>query len=160
MDFNTAVKHIFKSEGGLVDHPHDPGGITKYGISQRAYPHLSRNEIKGMTKERAGAIYKKDYWDPMHCDELPGYLRLMAFDCAINQGVSYSTRALQASVAAVVDGAIGPNTIRAAHEVRKSVGLRRYAINRFQRYLRHPRWTTFRDGWIDRLFKVTIDTLL
>lgn len=33
--FEDFVKVILKHEGGYVDHPNDPGGATKYGISLR-----------------------------------------------------------------------------------------------------------------------------
>lgn len=41
----------------------DDGGVTKYGISQRAYPNL---DIRGLTKEQAQSIYRADYFVPLH----------------------------------------------------------------------------------------------
>ena len=31
--FNLAHAHVAKWEGGYIDHPNDPGGVTMYGIS-------------------------------------------------------------------------------------------------------------------------------
>lgn len=156
MDFQLALDHILLFEGGLVDHPKDPGGITKYGISLRAYPDLGADGIRALTKEDAGVLYKRDYWDAMRCDELPAEIRLMAFDCAVNQGVGYARRMLQASLSVVVDGAIGPLTLAAAHETNTARTLHRMSINRYQRYRHNKNWETFGDGWMSRLLSVCI----
>jgi lysozyme family protein len=36
--FEKALDFVLTAEGDLVDDPPDPGGLTKFGISQRAYP--------------------------------------------------------------------------------------------------------------------------
>lgn len=74
---------IDKYEGGarLVT---DSGGLTKYGISQNAYPNL---DIRNLTREQAVEIYKRDYWNRIGGDRLAPEMRLMAFDTAVNQGV-------------------------------------------------------------------------
>lgn len=158
MNFKQAVAHIFMYEGGLVDHPRDPGGITNYGISLRAYPDLGADGIRKLKREDAEKIYKRDYWDACRCDELPGPLRLMVFDTAVNQGVGYAIRALQASVNARVDGALGPRTIEAANKVDTDRALHRYAVNRFERYHSNRNWNTFGSGWMSRLLSVTLTT--
>lgn len=159
MDFQTAVKHIFLFEGGLVDHPKDPGGITKYGISFRAYPDLGKDGIRNLTQSQAGEIYKRDYWDAMRCDELPEGMRLMVFDCAVNQGVGYARKALQTSVSARADGVIGPQTMQAIKSANVARAVHRFAMNRFLRYRRNPNWNVFGEGWMSRLLSVTMLTL-
>ena len=52
--FEVAVDFILSVEGGLVDDPTDPGGLTKFGISQRAYPKLN---IRDLTADTAKALY-------------------------------------------------------------------------------------------------------
>ena len=158
MRFNTALKYVLEHEGGLVDHPRDPGGITKYGISLRAYPDLKEEGIRNLTIEQAAAIYKKDYWDAMKCDLLHDEIRLMVFDCAVNQGVAYCTKALQGAVGAVVDGKIGPKTISASHRAKPLDIIHKMATARMIRYSVHPEWNTFRSGWINRLMHITIYT--
>jgi len=159
MDFNTALKHILLYEGGLVDHPKDPGGITKYGISLRAYPHLGAQGIRKLTPAKAGELYRRDYWDALHCDDLPSGLRLMTVDCGVNQGVNYATRALQSSVSVRADGVIGPVTLRAANSVDVTTAVHRFAMNRYLRYARNPNFNTFGEGWMSRLLSVTMLTL-
>ncbi len=159
MNFTSAVKHVFKFEGGLVDHPKDPGGVTKYGISLRAYPDLGEDGIRSLTKSAASTIYKRDYWDATHCDALPDGLRLMVFDCAVNQGVGYATIALQSALGVVADGDIGPVTLEAARITDAPATAHRMATNRYSRYARNKNWNTFGDGWMNRLLSTTLLTL-
>ena len=35
MNFERAFEKLLGHEGGFVDHPKDPGGSTRYGITQR-----------------------------------------------------------------------------------------------------------------------------
>lgn len=88
-NFTRSLQFTSKWEGGYVNHPNDPGGETKYGISKRAYPHL---DIKNLTREDANALYYKDYWLAAGCDTLPAPLCLVAFDSAVNHGVDWSKK--------------------------------------------------------------------
>jgi len=87
-DFDRALTFVLKHEGGLVDDKDDTGGLTNLGISIRAHPELSREEIKTLTPQKAGAIYRKSYWSPISGDNLPWPLCLAVFDTAVNMGVS------------------------------------------------------------------------
>lgn len=49
-NFDKAFELLIGHEGGYVNHPSDPGGETKYGISKRSYP---REDIRNMTLARA-----------------------------------------------------------------------------------------------------------
>ena len=71
------IKEGVISEGGdkYTDDPHDPGGPTKYGISQRflkqnGYEH-SAEFIKNMSEEFAINIYVKHFWNK-HYDKRLG----------------------------------------------------------------------------------------
>ena len=84
-NFDRALEFVLRWEGGYSNHPDDPGGETKYGISKRAYPDVN---IKDLSREEAGEIYKRDYWDVFGCSnrELP--IALTLFDTAVNCGVA------------------------------------------------------------------------
>lgn len=84
MEFKKCLSFVMRWEGGYVNDPHDAGGETKYGISKRAYPN---EDIKNLTLERAGELYKKDYWDKIGADRLDDGLDCAVFDCAVNMGV-------------------------------------------------------------------------
>jgi lysozyme family protein len=64
--------------------------------------------------EQARDAYRTHYWNPVRGDELPAPLALVAFDCAVNQGVGWATRALQRAVGVEADGKVGPVTLAAA----------------------------------------------
>lgn len=84
MSFDTALAFVLAREGGLVDNPNDPGGLTNLGISQRQYPNV---DIRHLTVAQAGALYRRDYWLPAGCDRLPDAPALVVFDSAVNCGV-------------------------------------------------------------------------
>ena len=94
-DFNRCISLILAEEGGLSNHRQDPGGLTKYGIGQRSYPTLN---IAALTLSEAQALYRRDYWNPIHGDELPSGLDLLMLDCAINQGVVTAIQLLQQAI--------------------------------------------------------------
>lgn len=80
-DFEKAMEFVLKWEGGLTT---DTGGLTKYGISQKAYPDA---DIAGLTLDGAKHIYKRDYWDALECDEKEFPYNIIEFDTAINCGI-------------------------------------------------------------------------
>lgn len=84
-DFDKAFDFIMKWEGGYVNHPKDPGGETKFGISKKSYPNL---DIKNLTLEQAKEIYRVDYWVASGADKMEWPMSLVVFDTAVNMGVS------------------------------------------------------------------------
>lgn len=84
--WEAAIESVLKHEGGLVDHPNDPGGITNYGISLRSHPHLGREGIKNLTRAEAVRIYRESYWSRVP-DGLADDVRWFAFDIAVHSGV-------------------------------------------------------------------------
>jgi len=91
-DFLKAFDFVIKHEGGYVNHPSDPGGETKYGISKRAYPNLN---IKNLTIDDVRKIYHSDYWIPAGGEELEWPVNLVQFDCAVNCGVGTAKKFLK-----------------------------------------------------------------
>lgn len=164
MSWSEARRWILEAEGGYVNDPEDPGGETKYGISKRAYPAVN---IAALTADDAAAIYRRDYWEPCECDQLPGPLALAVFDAAVNQGRIAAIRLLQESIEwltrkrLTVDGIIGPDTVGAAVAAWRedSEGLlAAYLTARAVRYVelieRRPPSVKFRRGWFMRLFRL------
>lgn len=148
MDFEQAVRIVLMHEGGLSDIPEDPGGLTKFGISQRAFPKL---DIRNLTLDGAKEIYRQHYWDMCRCDKLPSWARLIVFDCAVNQGVARATTFIQRIGKVKVDGIIGPLTIESLSKVDPMEFVYRYKTQRRQAYVKNPNWPVFGKGWIARL---------
>ena len=105
MTFDEAFDILIGHEGGYVNHPNDPGGETRFGISKRAYPLL---DIKVLTLDQAKAIYRRDYWIPAGCDRVPEALRFDVLDMAVNSGVKVAIQTLQRALGVRDDGLIGP----------------------------------------------------
>lgn len=108
--WEMAIAFVLEQEGGYTTDPNDPGGETNYGISKKAYPSL---DIKNLTVDQAKDIYKRDYWNPCRCDNLPFSIALAVFDMAVNQGVTTAIKTLQDTFGVVADGIIGPMTLNA-----------------------------------------------
>ena len=85
MSFEKAVATTLAFEGGYANDLNDPGGETHWGISKRSYPHL---DIKSLTVDEAKDIYLRDFWNALGCDDMPPALAAVAFDIAVNSGVT------------------------------------------------------------------------
>lgn len=144
--FLPAVELVLRHEGGLVDHPRDPGGLTNFGISQRAYPNL---DIRSLTRDDAIAIYRRDYWDANRCGEMPGGIGLSVFDFAVNAGNHRAVTLLQRIVGVTVDGVAGPKTLAATRGA-GAAECRRYADGRLSFYRSLSTWDAFGRGWTRR----------
>jgi lysozyme family protein len=57
--WETAIAFVLRMEGGTTveNDPHDPGGMTKFGISHKAFPDL---DIANLTLEQAKEIYRRE----------------------------------------------------------------------------------------------------
>ena len=129
-EFDEIIEVVLKHEGGLVDDPDDPGGLTNLGISQIAYPD---EDIRGLTGDRAKELYRRDYWDKYRTGDLPDRLRHIYVDMCINMGGGRAIKILQEACNSKnsekidVDGGIGPATIKAASNV-EPFRLRAYRV--------------------------------
>src|ERR1039458_5408099 len=111
-DFNLAISIVLTNEGGLVDDPNDPGGLTNYGISKASYPNL---DIKNLTVAQATAIYLRDFW--LFGGIVNQAVATKLFDAYVNMRHD-AIKIAQGIVGAVVDGGYGVHT-----EDRKSTRL-------------------------------------
>jgi lysozyme family protein len=154
--FDRAFRLVVGHEGGYVNHPQDPGGETKFGISKRAYPHL---DIPSLTLEQAAKIYRADYWRPLRCADLPWPVAIVLFDGGVNSGVGTAAKLLQLCLGVKADGVIGPVTLAAAAKR----GARDLAAEMIARRLLLmsglPTWRVFGLGWSRRLARLAMDAV-
>lgn len=151
MTFKQALEIVLAFEGAMSNDPNDPGGLTKYGISQKAYPDL---DIAGLTREQAGLIYLRDYWNACRCDELPWPLRLPVFDAAVNQGQGTAAKILQGLVGVAKDGVIGAKTIAAARQFDSVQLAENYLAERLLVYTHAQGFERFGRGWFRRVIQL------
>jgi lysozyme family protein len=157
-NFRRAVDIVIGLEGGdrLIT---DTGGLTKWGISQRAYPRLN---IAALTRAEAEAIYKRDYWDKVRADELAHPLALFVFDAAVNQGVGRAKKMLQKAVNQMsnadleVDGVLGPRTMAAVSSIHPRELAVNFMTRRVMRYIILTHFRTYGKGWLNRLFRISL----
>lgn len=167
MSFDTALQFVLGFEGGYSNHPQDPGGATNLGITQRTLDAARAKhpawglpaDVRGLKRAQAARIYRADYWDAVRGDELPAAVALLAFDCAVNQGVSRANRLLQEAVDVTPDGIIGPRTLAAVREASQTTLIREYALARAFAYIATGRMTVFGRGWFRRLFGAVVEAV-
>jgi lysozyme family protein len=130
-DFETCVNAVLGEEGGYVNSVSDPGGETNWGISKRAFPDV---DIANLTREGAIALYKTHYWDPLAPYGLSGLYKKVAFESAVNQGLSKTKALIEASKGQ----------------------LDWFMADRALAYAADKNFATFGKGWLRRLFKEII----
>ena len=100
----TLLEDLLRNEGGYVDHPHDRGGATNFGITETVARSAGwAGTMRDLPRDFALAIYRRRYWT------LPGLDRIAAlapkvaaelFDTGVNMGpavaVAFLHRALNA----------------------------------------------------------------
>jgi len=150
--FDQVVEFTLRHEGGLTQDPLDPGGLTNFGISQRAFPDL---DVAALTREEAIEIYRAHYWRPLRCDELPAQVAILLFECGVNQGVPTATRLLQLAVGVRADGRIGPATLEAVRRHPHDDLAAELCARRALEYAKLPpfRLDRYGFGWMRRLME-------
>jgi len=156
-NFETIIQAVLEHEGGYVNDPNDKGGETNFGISKRAFP---EEDIKNLTEERAIYIYHEKYWRPSKTYLLPADLQEIYFDMVVNFGPRGAGRVLQHAIngkykgAVVVDGRVGPKTIKAIKKL-EADRLRAYRVLKFAEIVcKDPSQEKFWFGWFRRALHV------
>lgn len=148
MNFDQAFERLIGHEGGYVNDPRDPGGETKFGISKRSYP---AEDIKGLTLERAKAIYRRDFWGVAGCDAVPDAIKFDLFDMAVNSGPVTAIKTLQRSAGVTPDGLLGPITLQALNSTPAPRLVARFNGNRLDFMTDLKTWPVFGKGWAKRV---------
>lgn len=158
-NFQQALEKVLKHEGGFVNHPADPGGATNKGITLATYRrYIKKNgtvdDLKTLTIEQAGKVYKAQYWDKVRGDDLPSGLDYAVFDFAVNSGPAKAAKELQKALGVTQDGIIGPITLEAARAANTKFLIDRLCDNRLAFLKRLKTWPTFGKGWDRRVAEV------
>lgn len=158
--FSSALQVILRHEGGFVDHPKDPGGMTNLGVTKATWEAwtgkaATEMDMRALTPATVAPLYRKNYWEKIQCDKLPPGLALCVFDFAVNAGPARAARYLQAMVGTDRDGVVGDNTLAAVAKFVASVGeaeaVRRYQESRRTYYKQLRTYPVFGRGWLRRV---------
>ncbi|OGT30402.1 MAG: hypothetical protein A3E87_01580 [Gammaproteobacteria bacterium RIFCSPHIGHO2_12_FULL_35_23] len=121
--FLYAVDHTLAKEGYFSNHSWDPGGKTKYGITEEVAIMFNK-DVEKLTKEDAIYIYWKAFWNKMGCEKINSwYIASEIFDTAVNMGPITAGNLIQRTLNDIfdynlkVDGIIGSHSINAINDV-------------------------------------------
>jgi lysozyme family protein len=158
-NFEKSLALVLKHEGGYVNNPKDPGGMTNLGVTKKVWDayigHVSTEaEMRGLTPALVGPLYKKLYWDISRCDELPSGVDYAVFDFAVNAGVSRSIKVLQSALGVTQDGQIGPATLTKLVGVNAKELLNQFSQSKTNFYKSLATFSTFGKGWLNRVASV------
>ena len=162
-NWDEALAHILKYEGGYVNHPDDPGGMTNLGVTKRVWEEwtgkpATEADMRSLTPAMVSPLYKKRYWDAVRGDDLPSGVDLAVFDFAVNAGVGRAGKFLQQALGVTADGQIGPKTLEAATKMPADELIEKFCELREQFYRSLPTFATFGKGWLNRLASVEAES--
>lgn len=99
IDIGTLIDGVIGREGGYVNNPADKGGATKWGVTEQvARAHGYAGDMKDLPRDRAVAIYQRQYWADPGFDGValryPAVANLL-FDIGVNMGTGVAGTFLQ-----------------------------------------------------------------
>lgn len=169
--FENAIETVLAHEGTLSEHRHDPGGVTKWGISLRWLRSqgklgdvdldgdIDADDVRALTRQQAIDRYRMGFWKPAY-EQLPQELANKVFDFAVNASHAAAHRTLQRALQnlvvgpLLVDGVIGPRTLAALGGVEEAALLREFRAAQAFYYctlcFEKPELRKFIRGWLRR----------
>ena len=151
MNFDAAFDVLVKHEGDFSAHKSDPGGQTRYGITEAVARRVGyRGDMRELPLDLAKRIYREDYWNAVRAEQLPPAVRYAVFDAAVNSGPAQSVRWLQRALGVTDDGVIGPQTLSAANQANPDALRARLVAQRLRFMTNLDTFGTFGRGWTRR----------
>jgi lysozyme family protein len=160
-NWQKSFELMLKSEGGFVNHPSDPGGMTNLGVTKATWENWvgresDEAEMRGLTPEKVEPLYKNKYFDAVRGDELPMGLDYLMFDFAVNAGAGRAIKTLQTAVGVTPDGGFGPMTMAAVQAVDPVELIERFSQAKEDFYRSLTTFATFGKGWLNRVADVKV----
>jgi lysozyme family protein len=158
-NFQKALEAVLHHEGGCVNHPDDPGGMTNLGVTKKVWEEwvghdVDEKTMRALTPAQVAPMYKAKYWDKIRGDDLPEGVDYVVFDAAVNSGPGRAAKWLQACVGVDPDGGIGPKTLAAVAAFAPAELADDYSKRRLSFLMDLPHWGTFGKGWSRRVAEV------
>ena len=164
-NFDRAVAHMLKSEGGFQADPRDPGNSngtsTNLGVTQRVWEGwvghpVGEQEMRNLSTSDVTPLYRKKYWDAIQGDALPSGVDYCVFDTAVNSGAGRAIKLLQRAVGVTQDGLLGPNSLAAILVSDVGSLIDKYCDVRNEFLQSLSTFDTFGKGWTRRISEVNL----
>ena len=160
-NWKQAFEQMLASEGGYVNHPSDPGGMTNLGVTKRVWEEWvgresNEKEMRSLTPEMVEPLYKRKFWDACKCDDMPTGVDYLVFDFAVNAGCGRSAKILQTAVGVPADGGIGPITLAAVKAQDPVEQVEKFSQAKEDFYRSLNTFETFGKGWLNRVAAVKV----
>ena len=107
--------------------------------------------MRKLTKEMVAPLYRKQYWDVCHCDDLPAGVDYLAFDFSVNAGAFRSIKTIQRALNITADGVIGPVTLKAIQDANAEEFINNFTNAKEVFYRGLANFPTFGRGWLNRV---------
>ena len=155
-NFKECLALVLKSEGGYVNNPKDPGGMTNLGITKKSLEEWLGHDVdekfmRNLTPEMAAPFYEQKYWRSCYGEVLPRGLDFIVFSMAVNAGPGRSIKLLQQSIGCVPDGVIGPATRRLISDSNSATLIAKFSETRREYYKSLKTFSIFGAGWLKRV---------
>jgi len=155
-NFKECLDLVLKSEGGFVNNPNDPGGMTNLGVTKRVWEEYTGHEVdekamRGLTPEKVAPLYEQKYWRPCYGEVLPRGLDFVVFSMGVNAGPGRSVKLLQSSLGLVPDGVIGPRTRGLISDSNCATLIAKFSESRRLYYGALKTFPIFGKGWLARV---------
>ena len=166
-NWDKSFNLVIKSEGGFSNDQRDKGnhlpdgregstmwGCTQYNYEQYVGHPLTHEDMKKLTPNDVKPLYKKNYWDAVHGDDLPGGIDYAAFDFAINAGPAASRKLIQEALGVNADGAFGPMTMAAIEKADAKELMHKFSEAKTAFYKSLSNFNVYGNGWLKRVADV------
>jgi len=163
-NFKECLDLVLKSEGGYVNNPADPGGMTNLGVTKRVWEEYTghgadEKEMRSLTPKKVAPLYEQKYWRPCYGEVLPRGLDFVVFSMGVNAGPGRSVKLLQQSLGCVPDGVIGPRTRELISASNTATLIAKFSESRREYYRALKTFPIFGKGWLARVDKEESESL-
>jgi lysozyme family protein len=164
-DMNIYFPKMQKWEGGFVNHPNDPGGATKGGVTigtwrQMGYDKdgdgdIDANDIKLLSEADIKSVLKKGYWDRWQADKIKNQSVAESLVEWVWGSGKWGVIIPQRLLGLKQDGIVGPATIAAVNKVDSKLffyELQKAKFTYINEIIKsNPKLGVFRQGWFNRI---------
>jgi lysozyme family protein len=158
-NFDNVLKLVLQEEGGFSRDPFDMGGTANLGVTQRIWEAYVGHEVntaimRSLTPADVAPLYRQNYWNRVHGDELPMGVDYAVMDFAVSSGTSRAAKTLQRVCGVEPNGSIGQETIQAVNRADLLTLIDAICNQRLEFLQTLPSFVTFGEGWSARVARV------